>query len=123
MSGLLFREILHASHSEEFGAFCDLLRSAFSGFIHFLHFPIGRLQAFLYSGEHRAMQAESDSMAGTMDALRLRILRFGEWLEGLSPLGRAALEITLLASLIVAAYFGLLPSKHVHYNPHAVFNW
>jgi hypothetical protein len=58
-----------------------------------------------------------------IDALRLRVLRFNEWLEDLSPLGRATLVMALAALLIVASYFGLLPRKHVHYNPHAVFNW
>jgi hypothetical protein len=51
-------------------------------------------------------------MAG-MDVFRVWILRSVEWLEGLSPAGRMMLVITLTALFVTAAYFGLLPSKHV----------
>jgi hypothetical protein len=38
-------------------------------------------------------------------------------------MGRTTLVVFLTALFVVAAYFGLLPSKHVRYNPHAIFNW
>lgn len=62
-------------------------------------------------------------MADMMDALRLWALRVDEWLGDLPPFGKANLAAAILASLLLAAYFGLLPSKRVHYNPHAIFNW
>jgi hypothetical protein len=57
------------------------------------------------------------------DAVRLLGLRLDEWLGELSPGGRRVLIAAMIAVLILAAHYGLLPSKHRYYNPHAVFNW
>lgn len=56
-------------------------------------------------------------------ALQLKTLQFGEWIEDLSPWGRRLLILALILLLAVAAYFGLLPRKHLYPNRHAVFNW
>jgi hypothetical protein len=62
-------------------------------------------------------------MADIMKALRLWLLRVDEWLKNLSPVGRTTLTVFLAALLIGAAYFGLLPGKHIWPNSHAIFNW
>lgn len=57
------------------------------------------------------------------DAIRLQLLRFDEWIGDLSPGGRRIFIATGVALLLLAARYGLIPSKHIHYNPHALFNW
>jgi hypothetical protein len=58
-----------------------------------------------------------------MNALRLWLLRSNEWVRNLSPKGRTTLVVFLTVLFMVAIYFGLLPSKHAHPNPHALYNW
>ena len=61
------------------------------------------------------------------DAIHLQMLSLGEWinerLERLSPGGKRILLAMLIALFVLAARYGLLPSKHTHYNPHALFSW
>jgi len=57
-----------------------------------------------------------------MDALRLSLLRANQWL-GTLPARKATLVLAVMVLLVVAAYFGLLPRKHVWDNPHAILNW
>jgi hypothetical protein len=58
-----------------------------------------------------------------LDQIRLALLRSNQWVGDLSSGGRAVLLIIGMVLLIVVMYFGLLPSKHIHYNPHAIFSW
>ena len=66
-------------------------------------------------------------LSSISDAIHLRMLRLGEWinewLEGLSPGSKRMLLVVLIALFVLAARYGLLPSKHTHYNPHALFSW
>ena len=56
-------------------------------------------------------------------AMKLRLLRFGEWVNELSPAGRGVLLAMVWILFMLAAYFGLLPSKHLYDNRHALFSW
>jgi len=58
-----------------------------------------------------------------LDPIRLLFLRLNEWVGDLSPAGRQLLVATMVILIFVAAYFGLFPSRHTHYNPHALLNW
>jgi hypothetical protein len=56
-------------------------------------------------------------------AISVLVLRTDEWIGELSPGSRRMLIATLLVLLTLAAWFGLLPTKHLYNNPHALFNW
>jgi hypothetical protein len=56
-------------------------------------------------------------------AMRLWSLRLDQRIGALSPLGKTAVVAALIVLLFLAGFFGLLPSKHLRYNPHAIFNW
>jgi type II secretory pathway component PulM len=57
------------------------------------------------------------------DAINLLLLRFGEWFGDLSPAGKRMVAWAIILLLMVATYFGLLPGRHVHYNPHSLVHW
>jgi hypothetical protein len=66
---------------------------------------------------------EEGRMVGIVNAFRLWILRVDQWLKNLSPLGYTTLVLFVAVLFVAAAYFGLVPSKHIWPNPHAIFNW
>jgi hypothetical protein len=58
------------------------------------------------------------------DAINLQLLRLGEWIDDLSPSGKRIFVATGVALLLLAGYYGLLPTRRPHrYNPHALIHW
>ena len=46
------------------------------------------------------------------DALNLQLLKTGEWIGDLSPIGKVLLGAALFGLLSLAAHFGLIPRRH-----------
>jgi hypothetical protein len=57
------------------------------------------------------------------DAINLQLLRLGEWIEELSPGGRRIFIAAMVALLLLAGYYGLIPSRRGRYSPHALIHW
>ena len=66
---------------------------------------------------------EPERMTGMLDRIRLALMRSNQWVGDLSPAGRRALIVIVVVLLFVAGYFGLLPSKNPHRNPHSLIDW
>ncbi len=66
-------------------------------------------------------------MAGMNNRIRMALLRSNQWVADLSTAGRGVLivigMVVVMTVVIVAGYFGLIPSRDGRYSPHSLIRW